>query len=934
MKIHIFLMLLCFCAIGHTQIKLSADAVLNTEENSIAIRQTVSYTNRSQDTLRDFYFNDWANAFKSKVSPLGKRFSELYLKRFHYSPLSERGYTKVDFIKNKFGENLYWKRPEGHPDILELKLNQPLAPGKTVSFQLKYTVKIPEDKFTGYGANNGNYKLRYWLISPAAYRKSWEIYSHKNLNDQFQPKTDVSIVLKLPTDYNVVSAMQMREVQRNLNYKQVEITGEDQVNFKLQLLKYNFFGIYQTDFGTVVSNITEEGVNRNLKALTVDRIMGFLNQRLGSYPHKKLMVTQEDYGNNPVYGLNQLPSFIRPFPDGFQYDIKMLKTITHNYLANTLLINPRKEVWIRNAIEIDLLWDYVDTYYPNTKLIGTLSKVIGIRWFHLADLGFNFQYPYLFMNMNRLNIDQALTEPQDSLLKFNKHISNPYKGGVGLKYLEDFLGGDAVKTSIKEFYQRYKLEDANPTDFEEILKSNAKKDVDWFFKQYVNTNVRLDFKIKHVEKIGDSLQVTIKNKENNSMPVSLYGLNDKKIVSKYWVEQTQGLSTITIPKKNIKRLGLNYEGVIPEVNQRNNYKSVTTLLNKPLQFRLLQDVEDPRYTQVFMIPEFDYNLYDGFSIGPKLYNSNLLYENFSFKVSPKYAFTSHALVGTASIFNTHQFRNKSLNSIRYGFSGTRFSYAENLFYYKFTPYITFGFRNKDLRSNENQYISLRSVSVYRDNVKETDLSEEPNYNVFDLGYSYSNRNFVNYFTTAFDYQIAKKFSKASLTAKYRKLFLNNRQIEFRFYAGAFLYNHTHSDYFSFALDRPSDYLFDYNYYGRSESSGLFSQQFIEAEGGFKSKLEPAFANRWMTTLNGSASIWNWIYAYGDAGLLKNHGESTKFRYDSGIRVSLVQDYFELFFPVYSSLGWEVGQPDYDQKIRFIVSLSLNTIIRLFEREYY
>lgn len=927
--------MLC-CVLGHGQIKLNADAVVNTEEHSISIRQTVSYTNTSRDTLRDFYFNDWANAFKSKVSPLGKRFSQDYIKRFHYSSLSERGYTELDFIKNKFGENLYWQRPEGHPDVLKLTLNQPLAPGGTVNFQLKYTVKIPEDKFTGYGRNNDNYKLRYWLIAPATYRNSWQIYSHENLNDQFQPKTDVSIVLKLPAEYKVVSALQSRDLQKNRNYKRIELTGKNQTNFKLQLLKYDYFQSFQTDFGSVVSNITDDGVKDDLKALTVDRIMKFLKRRLGDYPHKKLMVTQEDYDDNPVYGLNQLPSFIRPFPEGFQYDIKMLKTIAHNYLANTMLINPRKEKWIQGAIQTDLMMDYVNDYYTDTKLIGTLSKVIGIRWSHLADLDFNDRYRYLFMNMNRLNIDQALAEPQDSLLKFNKQIANPYKGGVGFKYLEDFLGDDAVKTSIKEFYQDYKLKDVSPKDFEGILKANAKKDVDWFFDQYVNTNVRLDFKIKHLEKTSDSLRVTIKNKEDNSMPVSLYGLNDKKIVSKYWVENTAGLTTVTIPRKNIKRLGLNYEGVIPEVNQRNNYKSVTTLLNKPLQFRLLQDVEDPRYDQFFLIPEFDYNLYDGFSVGPKIFNSNLLFENFSYSISPKYGFTSRDLVGSAAFFNTHQFRNKSLNAIRYGFTGTRYSYAKNLFYYRYSPYIRFGFRDKNLRSNKSHFINLRNVNVHREQNQDTIGSEDPNYNVFNLRYSYNNQNFVNYFTASLDYQIAKKFSKVSVTAKYRKLFLDNRKIEFRLFAGAFLYNHTDpgSNYFSFALDRPTDYLFDYDYYGRSESSGMFSQQFIEAEGGFKSKLEPAFANRWLTTINANASIWNWIYAYGDVGMIKNYGESPKIRYDSGIRVSLVQDYFELFFPVYSNLGWEIAQPDYDQKIRFIVSLSFNTLISLFEREYY
>ena len=65
---------------------------------------------------------------------------------------------------------------------------------------------------------------------------------------------------------------------------------------------------------------------------------------------------------------------------------------------------------------------------------------------------------------------------------------------------------------------------------------------------------------------------------------------------------------------------------------------------------------------------------------------------------------------------------------------------------------------------------------------------------------------------------------------------------------------TDSNFFSYALDRPTDYLFDYNYYGRSESTGFFSRQFILAEGGFKSKLNKPYANQWLTTCNASFNV--------------------------------------------------------------------------------
>ena len=113
-----------------------------------------------------------------------------------------------------------------------------------------------------------------------------------------------------------------------------------------------------------------------------------------------------------------------------------------------------------------------------------------------------------------------------------------------------------------------------------------------------------------------------------------------------------------------------------------------------------------------------------------------------------------------------------------------------------------------------------------------------------------------------------------------------------------------------------------------------SQQFIFAEGGFKSQLEPAFANQWMTTVNASTTIWNWIFAYGDAGLVQNKNESTKFLYDNGIRLNLVEEYFELFFPIYSSKGFELEQPNYEENIRFIVTLDTQTLLGLFKRKWY
>jgi hypothetical protein len=124
--------------------------------------------------------------------------------------------------------------------------------------------------------------------------------------------------------------------------------------------------------------------------------------------------------------------------------------------------------------------------------------------------------------------------------------------------------------------------------------------------------------------------------------------------------------------------------------------------------------------------------------------------------------------------------------------------------------------------------------------------------------------------------------------------------------------------------------------GRSEDSGIYSQQIIIAEGGFKSFLDERyrFSNDWLATTNASFNLWRWIELYGDAGLVKNKGLPTKFVYDSGIRLNLVTDYFELYLPLHSNNGWEIAQPNYGERIRFIVTVDIKTITGLFTRQWF
>ncbi|WP_298238006.1 metalloprotease [uncultured Algibacter sp.] len=943
MKLKLIALSVCFLMVLQTfsQNKIDLKADFDISNKEITISQSITYTNETQDELKIIYLNDWNNSYATKKTPLAIRIADEYVNDFHLAKNEDRGYSVITSIKqNK--KDVRYEQVKNQIDVIKVVLNTPLKPNQSYTLELNYIVKIPSNKFTNYGiTKEGDVNLRYWFITPAIYNGKWRFYSNKNLDDLFIPKADLSLEIKYPNGYYVTSDLDLTDVSEHTNNQTIKLEGKDRINNRIYFNKEKIFNTVASEGLSITSSIDDEGLELMNKVLITDKIKTFLEENFGKYPHKKLVVSEIDYNKDPVYGLNLLPDFIKPYPSNFEYELKLLKVIVHNYLENTLLINPREEQWLLDGIHIFYLMKYIDEHYPNMKFLGSIADIWGVRSFHAADMTFNDKYVFAYMSMARTNRDQPLTMAKDSLLKFNKNIANKYKAGVGFKYLDDFINSDILENSIESFLVNNKLQNVTGKDFESYLKTKTSKSIDWFFTDYLSTRKKIDFKIKDVHKTEDSVTLTIRNKRENNMPISLYALKNDSIVSKTWVENINENKTITIPRNGANKLVLNYDKIIPEYNLRDNWKSLKGFFfnNKPLQFRLIKDIEDPYYNQVFLMPIVEFNnIYDGLTLGARAYNTTLLRKRFNYKIAPKYSLKSRSLTGGASVIMTHFFEDSNLFAIKYGIGTSYTSYAEDLFVRQIKPTISFSFRqNDDFRSNKRQSIILRYLDINRDEDPNDLLNEtEPNYSVFNARYIHSNDNLINFSKWYADFQVAKTFSKVSFNYEYRKLFESNRQLNLRFFAGTFLSNKSDvgSDYFSFALDRPTDYLFDYAYLGRSENSGIFSQQYIDAEGGFKSKLDTPFANQWITTLNTSTTLWKYILAYGDIGLVKNKFNDPHFVYDSGIRVNLVTDYFEIYFPIYSNLGWEMGQPHYDEKIRFKFTVDPQSLLGLFRRRWY
>ena len=935
-KLFLNLFFLVFTSLLWSQHSSVCTVELNPDKKTLTVQQELIYFNQSNDTLQKIILNDWNNAYSDKYSPLGKRFSDEFVRNFHLANEEERGFTTdLTFIdQNKMF--LDWSRTSDHPDLIELVLREKLLPRQKFSIFITYKIKLPSDKFTGYGYNdNGNFMLKDWLITPARFNNEhFAMYSNVHLDDSSNAISDYEINFTFPANYELTTDL---NTLSKIN-KKVVLEGEKRSQFSIYLSKSSDFRSFIMPDLKVQTNIKDNNLNEIKKALLIKQITEYVEANIGNYPHQNIVVSQADYERNPFYGLNQLPSFISPFPDDFIFEIKFLKTYLNKFLQSSLTLDQRKDNWIYDGIQVYTMMKYIDEYYPNMKMMGSVAKLKILKSFNIINLDFNEQYSYFYMLMARSNLDQPIGESKEKLIKFNEQIASKYRSGLSLKYLDHYLEKDIVPQSIQQFYLLNQEKKVTESDFENILKQKTSEDINWFFKTIIHSREIVDYKFSEVSKTKDSITFTIKNKTNTTVPIPVYGLNNNQVVFKKWYSKISNDSTFTIPRNSINKIVLNYENEVPEFNLRNNWKSLKSFYpnNRPFKFVFMKDLEDPYYNQILYVPTISYTLYDGISPGFRFHNKTILNKPFLFDVNPIYSPKTQSLTGHFS-FHVNQFnRDSNWYSTRYSLSGTYLHYAEDATYFKFNPVITYQIRDDDFRSNRKQAIQFRQVMVNLEPsafVTDVDANQE-SYNVFNAKYFNNKTELTQHVNFIGDLQVASKFGKASIELEYRRLFNNNRTINLRLFAGTFLYNKTNSDFFSFGLDRASDYLFDHNYYGRSEKTGIFSQQLILAEGAFKSKLNNPFANQWMVTTNAGFNIWNWVEVYGDLGLVKNTNQNTKFLYDSGIRLNLVTDYFELYFPVYSSNGWEIADKNYQENIRFIVTLDPRILVNLFTRKWF
>src|SRR5690606_38561978 len=295
------------------------------------------------------------------------------------------------------------------------------------------------------------------------------------------------------------------------------------------------------------------------------------------------------------------------------------------------------------------MYKYIEEYHPEKTMMGIKWGIL--KGHNIFKVDYNSKFIYLYLVMARKNLDQPIGDAKNTFIKFNEQMAGKYKAGLALNYLDSYLENDVIPSSIKEYFELNKDQQTTRNDFRDIIDSKTEKQTNWFYSSIVDSRDIIDYKFGKVKKKKDSLKITIKNETRVNVPVPLYGLKDGEIVFKYWLNNIKKDSTFTIARQGADRLAINYENEVIEYNRRNNWKKLNKVVlnNKPIKFTFFQDLEDPGYNQIFYVPNFTFNLYDGLSLGLRLHNKSILEKPFIYNVTPSNSSKTGELIGSASM---------------------------------------------------------------------------------------------------------------------------------------------------------------------------------------------------------------------------------------------------------------------------------------------
>ena len=927
---------------GVVQVSAQKDSIyihakLSPDRKTLEINQDIVYHNHSDKALNNIKLLNWIAAYNKRGTSLVYRKLEDRNNSLHFAKQEELG--KVLELNIKTKENQPIVLPDTSEENLFLNLNEALPTGKSIKFQLQYKLQLPDKKFTGYGTSEQDIALKYFFIVPDHFDpENISGRDYHDIEESVNFNTYWSVDFDTPTNSFIQSNLQ--QIQAN--------------SFKGYLDSDPEFIISKNNFPTIKVNTddikTEIKFGYNISKQDIQNLefylplqLRFIKDKIGFVP-EQLFISEKFRAKEDFFGNNDIKFWkfrFKLFSDAENIDLDYFGIISEKILDESIITDKQENHWFKNGLKSYLEIQYLKKFYGDAKLLGNLpeTSLLGIKplkLFHASRVKLLDRYGLAYQYIMSQNLDQKIDEPFSVLSNFNDMAISSFETGSLFSYSADKMGEEKFNSLLKNYIAENTDKQAYPEDFLDQLAIEEPSTS--YLKGFLKQKNRVNFKLKNFRVNNDLLDIKIAKNTDEAIPVKLETQTRSGDRTSYWIEteENEKLKTVSLPSQDIYKITLNNDYIFPEANYRDNFLYTKGLFSnaKKIKFKLIKDIPNPEFNEIYLNPRIRFtNTYDKFLIGVNFKNQSLFDQKFLYSLTPSFSTGTGKMTGSGSVSYSFLPAESVIQRLTFGVSGSYFHYDYDLAYQKNSLYSNINFR-KNPRSTVSRGLGISYTYFERDlNAKMIANRDYDKYNLWTIGYGYTDNQMIHEKSFSLSTQGMEDYNKITAEGFYRWEFAPRQKLSLRLFAGYFVRNETRNNTFNYGISRVSDYSFSYNLLGQSASSGILSQQFILADGGFKSFI-PGTVNQWITSFNVDSSVWKIFHVYADAGVYKNKNNPTQFIWDSGLKVRLIPDFLEIYLPVQSSLGFEPGFKDYGKRIRYTLVLNLSTIINAARRGWY
>lgn len=485
-------------------------------------KQKLTYYNNSPDVLDRVFYHLYYNAFQpgSMMDVRSRTIIDpdpRVRDRIAQLKPNEIGYHRILSLKQN-GKAVQY---EVVGTVLEVKLAEPIMPGKKAIFDMEFESQVPiQIRRTGRHNREGiDYSMTQWYPKMAEYdEQGW--HAHPYIGREFYGVWgDFDVTIRIDSNY-VVAATGLLQNPQEVGHgyhdtsKALRRPKSGKLNWRFKAENvHDFAWAADPDYQHTTVQVPGGPLLRFFFQPTAnatgnwDKLAGFMveafqimNRDFGQYPYPVFSFVQGGDGGMEypmltlIMGNIPLPSLVSVATHEF----------IHNWYYGVLATNESLYPWMDEGFT-SYAEDYVKNIITGQNLSNPFADAYN-SYFRLVRAG--LQEP-LSTHADHYSTNQAYS------------VGSYAMGEIFLHQLSYIVGQEAFRKGMLDYFSTWKFKHPTPNDFIRIMEKASGLELDWYKEYWIYTTKHIDYGIERVSAYNGQTELTLRRIGEMPMPIDL-----------------------------------------------------------------------------------------------------------------------------------------------------------------------------------------------------------------------------------------------------------------------------------------------------------------------------------------------------------------------------------------------------------------------------